>query len=233
MKKTVKVKRKKFNLIKFCLIFLVLYLFSYGLYYLCKYPIKNIYIIPDSPYFSQLVSDQVVLEQAKIDNYPSFFLTANKIIKKRLLKNPHIKAVTIKKQWLGKMYIYIEEQPKLFYDLNKKEMVLGDQTKLPLDPKVKQLPLLINYVPDTIFDNFCEKMLLLSTEMRVKISEIQYKPNEVDTNRFLLMMDDGNYVYITLNTFTKINQYNNILAQLGKQNGILYLDAGNYFEIFD
>ena len=31
-----------------------------------------------------------------------------------------------------------------------------------------------------------------------RISQIEYKPNDIDEERFLLYMIDGNYVYISL-----------------------------------
>ena len=232
MKKTVKVKRKKFNWVKFFLIILLLYLGTYGVYYLFRFPFKNIYVIPNTPYFSEVVKDQTVLELAKIDHYPSFLLTLNKGIKTRLLRNPHIKAVKIKRNWRGELYLYITEQPQLYYDLSQQKVMLGDGTLIS-GSALNYLPVLINYIPDTLLGTFIKKMGLIEMPLWIKISEIKYDPNEVDEERFLLMMDDGNYVYVTLNTFTKLNQYNQILAQLGSTKGILYLDAGNYFEIID
>lgn len=75
-------------------------------------------------------------------------------------------------------------------------------------------------------------MAEVNNDILYKISEIEYRPNEVDKERFLLTMNDGNYVYVTLYTFDKINQYDAIYPTLENKNGILYLDSGNYFEIF-
>ena len=49
--------------------------------------------------------------------------------------------------------------------------------------------------------------------------------------RFYLTMTDGNYVYITLSSFNKINNYIEMYKQFQGKKGILYLDAGEYFEI--
>jgi hypothetical protein len=46
-------------------------------------------------------------------------------------------------------------------------------------------------------------------------------------------MNDGNYVYITLTKIKSINEYIKILSTLENKKGILYLDSGNYFEIFE
>ena len=44
-------------------------------------------------------------------------------------------------------------------------------------------------------------------------------------------MSDGNYVYVNIATFNKLNKYLTILQSLPDKNGILYLDYGNNFEI--
>ena len=65
-----------------------------------------------------------------------------------------------------------------------------------------------------------------------RISEIKYDPNDVDKERFYLTMNDGIYVYVTLNKFDKINDYDDIVSTLQDKKGILYLDNGEYFEVF-
>ena len=80
-------------------------------------------------------------------------------------------------------------------------------------------------------DDFCKYFALIDNSIISKISQIEYKPNNVDKMRFLLYMNDGNSVYITLTKIEKINKYNSIKDQLGNNLGILYLDSGDYYEI--
>ena len=68
-------------------------------------------------------------------------------------------------------------------------------------------------------------------EVLKKISEIKYDPNEYDEDRFLLYMNDQNYVYVTLTKFDLLDKYNETVKKLNGKKGILYLDSGNYFEI--
>ena len=63
------------------------------------------------------------------------------------------------------------------------------------------------------------------------ISEIEYKPTDLDKERFMFYMSDTNYVYITLSKISLINSYNEIYPTLEGKKGILYLDSGNHFEI--
>jgi len=73
----------------------------------------------------------------------------------------------------------------------------------------------------------------VSESIKSQISEILYYPNEQDDDRFLLYMNDGNYVYLTLTKFKQINYYEDVLKSLNGKKGILYLDSGNHFEIME
>ena len=99
------------------------------------------------------------------------------------------------------------------------------------------VPILINYVPDFVYLNFIEKMGSLVESVTIRISEIQYAPNEVDEERFLLYMIDGNYVYLNIDTFLLLNDYlaimTNIFNNYGTKTGVLNLDAGGYFNVFE
>ena len=70
-------------------------------------------------------------------------------------------------------------------------------------------------------------------EIVKRMSEIKYDPNEVDDERFLITMNDGNYVYLTLNKFNKINHYIEIIKEFNNKKGILYLDSGEYFKVIE
>jgi len=76
-----------------------------------------------------------------------------------------------------------------------------------------------------------EEMQKVDFKTRSRISQIEYAPNDYDTKRFLLYMNDGNLVYLTISRFNLINKYDEIYPTLGGNKGILYLDSGNHFEI--
>jgi hypothetical protein len=46
-------------------------------------------------------------------------------------------------------------------------------------------------------------------------------------------MNDQNYVYITLDKFSTLNKYLEIIKNLKDEKGTLHLDSGGYFEVFD
>ena len=78
-------------------------------------------------------------------------------------------------------------------------------------------------------------MKKIPENIKQKISEIKYDPNEKDEERFLLSMNDGNYVYLSLYKFDRIHKYLDIMLEINKkfnnQKGILYLDSGDYFKV--
>ena len=73
---------------------------------------------------------------------------------------------------------------------------------------------------------------IYSYSMR-QISQIKYDPNDIDKKRFYLTMNDGNYVYLTLNKFERINNYLEIVKTFNNAKGVLYLDSGEYFKLFN
>lgn len=220
-------KKRKFNWVKFLLALAVLYILGFGVYNLSVMPIKHIRILNTT-----YLNDQSILKEAKLDDYPSFLLTTAASIKNNLDSNPYIKKVTVKKKWFCKLYLYVDEYKMLFYNKTLGQVVLENNIAVDSDEEVN-VPYLINFVPDTIYNELVEHMSEVDDNILLKISEIEYRPNEVDKERFLLTMNDGNYVYLTLYTFSVVNKYDEILPTLENQKGILYLDSGNYFEIIN
>ena len=224
------VKKKKLKLVNF-LIFL---LFLVGLFcggnYILHVPIKNI-IIKNINY----LNDDYIIDLAGIKNYPSFILTSSKAMKNKLLKSSYIKKVTIKKECGFILEIDIDEAKPLFYNVTSNKYVLSNKKEVGEESINSnfRVPRLINYVPDNKYNKFFKGMNSVSSAVLSQISDIEYLPNDYDKDRFLLYMDDGNMVYITLTKFKMINHYNEVLSQLDNHKGILYLDSGNHFKIME
>ena len=226
MAKKVKKKIRIRNLPIIIIIF-ILTLLSGSVYLLSIIPIKNIYISGNN-----YLKDQEIIELAKIENYPSFLKTRTKDMKKNIKKSPYVKSVTIKKKILGIVEIQIEEYNILFRKEENNKIVLEDKEEL-IDNEKFQVPILLNYVPDTKYDSFIKGMNQVTPSIKNQISEIRYYPNTQDEDRFLLYMNDGNYVYLTLTKFKQINYYEDVLEKLDGKKGILYLDSGNHFKIME
>ena len=190
-----------------------------------KINIRNIIVSGNN-----ILTDQEVIEQAKLEEYPSFINTFTFNIKKELLKNPYIKKVKVTKGLLS-IKIIIDEEKVLYIDSNTNEKItLNSKVK---DNKILCAPILINEVPTGKIEGFKKAMNKIDLNILCQMSSIKYEPNEkIDSDRYLVYMNDGNKVYLTINKFKRINDYNDIIENIGKQNGTLYLDYGNYFEAY-
>lgn len=223
-----KVKKKiRIRILPIIIIIFILTLLSGSVYLLSLIPIKNIYISGNN-----YLKDQEIIELAKIENYPSFLKTRTKDMKKNIKKSPYVKSITINKKILGIVEIQIEEYNILFRKEENNKIVLEDKEEL-IDNEKFQVPILLNYVPDTKYDSFIKGMNQVTPSIKNQISEIRYYPNTQDEDRFLLYMNDGNYVYLTLTKFKQINYYEDVLEKLDGKKGILYLDSGNHFKIME
>lgn len=219
----VKVKKRKLKL-KRIFICLILLLIIVLLFLLIKnVPIKNIYIIGNN-----ILSDKEIIEISQISNYPSFIETSKKDIIKRLEKNNYIKKVEVEKKFFNKIYIHITENKIISIYNNKLLLENGKEVENIYD--IHTAPILISDISN-IKEEYFKNFSKINDDILLKISEIEYSPNEVDTERFALRMDDGNLVYITLNKITKINKYNSIYSELEGKKGIIYLDSGDYIEV--
>ncbi len=216
-RKKVKIKYK--NVFKFLLVLILIIL---GIKFVFGMRVTNIYITGNDS-----LSDSYIMDVAKISDYPKLIKIPNFKIKKLLIKDENIYDAKVYKKWT-KLYIEIEENRHLFYNSKISSLVMLDKTTRSSSVTS---PYLVNYVPDTIYSSFVDTMVKVDKDILNRISDIEYTPNDVDKERFLLTMNDGNYVYLTLKTFTKINNYVEMLKQFRGEEGILYLDSGEYFEI--
>ena len=219
MKKKYKIKYK--NLI---ICFFIVYLIYSVISNFLSKNISNIYIVNNS-----FFSDQEIIEIAQLQNYPNNLKNSSKKIEERLENNIYIKSAKVYKKNITEVYIEIEENRPLFNILSSNKTILSDGSEVK---KKLNVPTLINYIPDTIYDKFVSHMSNVDVDVLNRISEIEYNPNDVDGERFLLTMLDDNYVYLTLYKFDSINSYMDIIKNFD-QKGILYLDSGEYFKVME
>ena len=222
------VKKRKIKLLNFLIFLLVLSVLSFSVYILFQIRVKNL-IVTGNNY----IPDDTILEKAKVIDYPKFILTTSYSVKKNLEKYPYITSARLIKHLPFTFEIEIKEARPLFYNTNNNSYVLDNKESIKESESeyVFRVPRLLNYVPDKKYKSFIENMTRVNDDVLSKISDIEYQPNDYDKDRFLLYMDDGNMVYLTLTKFKMINHYNEVLKQLENHKGILYLDNGNHFKI--
>ena len=226
-KKRTKVKKKRIK-IRYDRIFICLILFllvGYICYFILNKPITNIYI-----YNNEVLKDQYIIDEAGLRDYPSTLTFSTTNIKNKLEEDPLIKKATIKRLLFRGISITIEENKPLFFYQTENKTVLENNEMVQ---EKFDVPVLINFVPDKVYKEFINKMAEINDDVFKRISTIKYDPNDVDSGRFLLSMNDGNYVYLSINKFTDINNYIAIMQKFENKKGILYLDSGEYFKVME
>ena len=216
-KKKIKVKSVLFTLV----IIIVITLLVYGYMQL---HIKNIYVVGN-----KFLTEQEIIDLAELSDYPKIYSVSKKKIETNLNNNDMIKSASVSKSLFGKVIINISEN-KVLYRENENYM-LSNGKLVSFTSEILGIPTLINEVDNKILNKFIEKLFTINDDILDKISEIEYKPSSLDSERFMFYMNDGNCVYITLSKMNVINNYNEIYPTLEGNKGILYLDSGNHFEI--
>lgn len=222
-------KKKRLKLIPFLLFVLVIAATFFLVDVLLDTRIENIVIKGN-----KIVTDQQIIDEAGLSNYPSFYKTTSYNIKKALEKNSFIKEVKIKRSFYHVITIEVSEYKVLLKKETTGKLVLENMNEVTTDQEIPYtVPRLVNDVPKDKYSKLLKNLLKVKKSVRSSISEFYYDPNEFDKDRFLLYMDDGNSVYLTLTKFRMINYYNDVLPQLDGKKGILYLDSGNHFQIME
>ena len=217
--------KKKFSFKKVFIFLILIVVLYFGITFLLGIKTKNIIILNNDYY-----SDEVIIETAGIENYPSFLTLSRKSIKKKLKKLDLIEDVKVHKKLGFVLEIEVKEKKILYYIRSKEQYRVSDNNTYELED-VMGYPTLINYVPESIEKTLVKELSKVDTSIIKMISEIEYSKTDYDEKRFLLYMNDGRQVYITVLKADILNKYVDIIKKLGNKKGILYLDSGNYFEI--
>lgn len=222
------IKKKKLKILPVMVILFVVFLFILSCYFFFQIKLKNI-IIKNTSY----LNDDYIIELANVKDYPVFYSISTSKIRKRILESVYVEKVTIKREFFHTLVIELEENKPLYIDSSNSLIVFEDKRTISIEQNdyIFRIPRLMNYIPDDKYDSFIKGMNKVDKSILGEISDIEYQPTELDKDRFLLYMDDGNMVYITLTKFDVINYYNDVLSQVENHKGILYLDSGNHFEI--
>ena len=222
-------KKKKRRRIKFKRVFLTLFfilLLAGAGYYFVNMPINNIYVKNNT-----YISNEEILSFANIDNSSSFVLLNTKEVINNIKKNKYVDKVKITKKFSNKLIIDIKEFDIICL-LPDNKVMLSNGSMLDNMYNITDIPMLSSKLEDeNIIKDFANKFLKVDRNILRQISEIIYEPVNVDRERFLLYMDDGNSVYVTLTKIDKLNKYNEIVEKMSGVEGTIYLDSGNYVKL--
>jgi len=222
-----KKKKKKLNVKRLILLLLILYLIVMLCYAIISMPIKNIYIKN-----TKLLKDNEIIEVAGIKNYPGIFKISSKKMEDKIRTLDLVSGVKVKKSIWGKVTITIEEAKPLFYNRAVEKVVLSNKKEVSSSSKYLGIPTLVNRVPSDLLETFIKSFCNIETDIIGMINEIEYNPDiagdiVIDSNRFLLRMNDSNIVYVNTLNMKRLNDYKQVMGTIGDARGTLYLDSYN------
>ncbi len=221
-----KIKKTKTRKIRYGRIFMFIIMPIFLLYVafsFIDFPIKNIFISGNS-----ILSDQDIIEILSLEDYPSIFKYSSLSLERKLEDNMYIKEAKVTKKKLKEIHITVVENKPIFYYAYSNKTAFSD--KKLYDGELSNT-VLINYVPKEKYNKLLQGLIDMDENVLKRISEIGYVPDDVNDERFLCTMADGNYVYITLGKISTMNSYLDIVKNFQNKKGYLYLDSGEYFEI--
>ena len=188
-----------------------------------------------------LIKDTDVIEAADIKYYPKLFSVSSSTLAKRIKKLDLVNNCKVSKNLYGKITINIDEAKVLFYNKANDKVVLSNEREVE-NKNYLGIATLLNYVPSDIYSNLIKGLSLVDSNILSIISEIEYNPSRanngeiIDSERFLLKMNDSNTVQVNIVNIKKLNKYLEIIAssvsQSSEKYGILYLDSANDSTLF-
>lgn len=229
VKKQQKKKKKlrlRLNVIFKTLVFIGLVALS--IYYIKELNIKNIYITGN-----ETIKDVTIIETLGIKDYPKIYnLKLNKM-EEKLKQLPLIDYVNIKRNPLGKLTIEVEETKILFLYKYNNKYITANNKSIEDDISYIGVPTLVNFTPDTVFDDLVAGLNKIDYNIIKMVNEIEYTPYKsvegqtIDNNLFTLTMNDGNIVKIDTVNLKNLNQYNTIYTSLkmNETKRVVYLDT--------
>lgn len=201
---------------------------SLCVYYYLNLSIKNIFITGNTN-----VKDVAIIEAAGLKDYPLVKEIKRKDIQNKITDLPLIDKAQVTINPFGKITIKIEETNVLFFYKYNNKCITASNESIENSTDYYGIPTLINFTPDTIFDQLVSGFNKIDYNIIKMINEIEYTPYKaedgtiIDEGLFTLRMNDGNTVMIDIVNIKNLNKYTTIYASLDMDTtkGVVYLDT--------
>lgn len=218
VKRRLKLKGVLFLLLFFALFFLVVN-------YLLKVEIKHIGVTGNT-----YAKDSAIIASSELTEDVSFLGFSDNKTCEKINSNPLIKSCKIVRKLGFKVEIKVEENVPLFYYVNENSTVLSNGDRID-GTNTFGLPRLINNVTEKVLEEFVDRLSDIKSDIIHSISEIEYAPSAsedgklIDEERFMMIMNDGNTVYINNKKMNILNSYDKIYASIGEEKGTFNFDC--------
>jgi cell division septal protein FtsQ len=228
VKKQQKKKRLRLRIKVVLKLLLFICIVALSIYYLVNLNIKNIYISGN-----EKIKDVTIIEKLSIKDYPKIYRLNITKMEEKLENLPLVDYASIKRNIFGELKIELVETKILFYYKYNKKYITANNKSIDDSIEYIGIPSLINFTPDTIFDDLIAGLNKIDYNIVKMINEIEYTPYKseegttIDNNLFTLTMNDGNIVKIDTVNIKNLNQYKTICTSLkmNETKRVVYLDT--------
>lgn len=228
--KTKKIVKRRLKIKGVFILALITVLIFLSIQFLLKINVHSIKITGNN-----YIKDSTIIKELNLNTETKYFKVNGIEICNKLKANPYIKSCKLKRSLSFNLEIVIEENSPLFYYAYEGQIVLSNGSRSE-ESNSYGLPTLINYTTEEVLKEFTNRLSTINNDIIRSISEIEYSPSisedgtPIDEERFMLLMNDGNTVYINNRRIDKLNYYDKIYASIGDKKGTFNFDCdyGNY-----
>ncbi len=171
------------------------------------------------------LGEEEILKDAKIKKKDRVYLHFPRQIKNRVEKNPFVKTAEVRlKPFSQTAFISIEEKQALAYDDHKIYFEQGLSRALPKDLSVLEtLPYLHEIKDEKVMKHLFVQLPKINDASLLAISEIEHQPDDLDEMFLKLTMNDGYYVFTSIETLPLLNNYATIISGVDPENRCIHI----------
>ncbi|MGN1182441.1 MAG: cell division protein FtsQ/DivIB [Faecalibacillus sp.] len=158
----------------------------------------------------QRLTEDFIIENISIKAHSTYIFDADK----KALQNEvedliFVKKATVSRSFYGKMNIHIEENEPITYCYIQNILYVVDEKGSIQEDKEQKWLSYVQRTPQSMnfdlksFQSFVKEYTKLPSDVRNQISSIIFEPNEKDTTKCKLELDDGKIFYVRIENMAK------------------------------
>lgn len=174
---------------------------------------------------NEVISDDVIKKTVNVKENDRLYLMMQKSLERKLNSHQLIEDVHVKvdrKQRL--VLIAVDEKKALAHD--KTFTYFTDDVKIEnteIEQGLLSIPTMVDITDETIIKKTVENLAEVDRASLLAVSEIYHKPTDLDKEYLELVMNQGYFVYTSINTLPLLNNYATIISGADPKNRCIYI----------
>ncbi|MDR1795021.1 MAG: FtsQ-type POTRA domain-containing protein [Erysipelotrichaceae bacterium] len=178
---------------------------------------------------NQLLSREYILDVIDLKDKEIFFLLSQSGIAKKLEQDPLIADAIVTKSSDNTLVVTIVEQDIIGYrNYEEFSFLLANGEVIPFEERFASLlpyiPYISGFVGEELEGRLIRAFSVLDPQIRLLIAEVHQVQVSYDDKLAEILMQDGNRIYSSLNSFASLNYYFEIVNALRVENSCITID---------